>query len=137
MTFAPASPVKAAQVKSAEEEDLITTKSKSGPTSKKTSTRPHEEEQQEEEEDIVEVTPAVKPMSKAGASYNETRILVASFVAGSARCTCCSSAFSPGGHGKRCLGWYMGGVGYALGAGGGLRGAGPVCRALRWSCRMK
>ena len=44
----------------------------------------------------MEVTPAVKPTSKAGASYNETRILVASFVAGSAKCACCSSAVSPG-----------------------------------------
>ena len=35
------------------------------------------------------------------------------------------------------LGWYMRGVGYVLGAGGGLRVAGPVRRALRWSCRMK
>ena len=85
----------------------------------------------------MEVTPAVKPTSKAGASYNETRILVASFVAGSSKCICGSSAFSPGGHGKRCLGWYMRGVGYVLGAGGGLRGARPVRRALRWSCCMK
>ena len=54
----------------------------------------------------------------------------ASFVAGGAKCTYCSSVFSPRGRGKRCLGWYMRGVGYVLGAGGGSRGAGLVHRAL-------
>ena len=44
---------------------------------------------------------------------------------------------SPCGRGKRCLGWYMRGVGYVLGAGDGLRGVGPVRRALQWSCCMK
>ena len=69
MKSAPASPVKVAQVKSAEEEkEVIPTKSKSGPTSKKTYKRTHEEEQ-DGEGDEVEVTTAIKPQSKAGASY--------------------------------------------------------------------
>ncbi|KIJ92959.1 hypothetical protein K443DRAFT_684887 [Laccaria amethystina LaAM-08-1] len=87
---APASPAKAAQVKSKsgpsskkavrtheededeeseEEEAVIHVKSKPGLTSKKKpSTRTHEEEQEEEEEDEEKVTPAVKPKSKAAAS---------------------------------------------------------------------
>jgi hypothetical protein len=64
-------------------------------------------------------------------------VVGASFVAGGAMCTCYSSAFSPGGRGTTCLGWYMRGVGYVLGAGGGLRGAESVHRALWWSCRME
>ena len=69
MKFAPASHVKAAQVKSAgEEEDVIPIQSKSGPKSKKTFKRTHEEEQ-EEKENLAEVAPAVKGNSKAGASY--------------------------------------------------------------------
>ena len=69
MKSAPALPVKVAQVKSAEEEkEVIPTRSKSGPTSKKTYKRTHEEEQ-DGEGDEVEVTTAIKPQSKAGASY--------------------------------------------------------------------
>ena len=49
---------------------------------------------------------------------------------------CCSSAFSLGGRRKRCLGWYMRGVGFVLGAGGRLLGTGSVRGGLRWSCRM-
>ena len=69
MKSAPPSPVKAAQVRLAEEEEVTPTKSKSGPTFKKnTSTRTHEEEQ-EGEGDEMEDTPAVKRSSKAGPSY--------------------------------------------------------------------
>ena len=61
MKSAPPSPVKAAQVKLAEEaEEVIPTKLKSGPLTREDVTRTHQEEQ-EEEEDEVEVTPAVKP----------------------------------------------------------------------------
>ena len=35
----------------------------------------------------MEVAPAVKPTSKAGASYNETRTLVGSFAAGGVKCS--------------------------------------------------
>ena len=47
---------------------MIPTKSKSGPHTREDVTRTHQEEQGEEE-DEVEVTPAVKPQSKAGASH--------------------------------------------------------------------
>ena len=119
-------PVKAAQVKLAEEgKEVIPAKSKSGPTCKTTSTRTHEEQQEEEAE--VEVTPAVKPKSKAGASYEQkTRpsphhllLVVRSVHAVPVHFLWVVVE-------KRCLGWYMRGVGYVLGASGGLRGTGPV-----------
>ena len=60
--------VKAALVKLAEAAEVIPTKSKSGPHTREDVTRTHQGEQGEEEDD-VEVPPAVKPQSKAGASY--------------------------------------------------------------------
>ena len=99
---------------------MIPTKLKSGPKSKKTSTRTHEEEQEEEEDKVPLSLSQRRCVVQA-----DIRILVGSFAAGSVKCTVVPVHFLWVVVEKRCLGWYMRGVGFVLGAGGGFLGAGP------------
>ena len=138
MKSAPASPVKAAQVKSAEEEEeVIPAKSKSARDPRRR--RPHEHTRKSKKRRKMRWRLPL-PLS-----LSQRRVHRISRNRDSCRIICwwwCDVnmlflCISPCGRGKRCLGWYMRGVGYVLGGGGGLRGAGLVRRALRWSCHMR
>ena len=136
MKSAPPSPVKVAQVKSAEEEEeVIPAKSKSVPDPRR---RPHEHTRKSKRRRKMRWRLPL-PLS-----LSQGRVHRISRNRDSRRIICCwwcevymlFQCISPCGRRKRCLGWYMRGVGFVLGAGGRLLGTGSVRGALRWSCRM-